>query len=68
VASVDDVPAVDVSAGVAAEVSAGAVLFIVAVGSVLVLGVALVSLDWAIAAPMPASRAAAAAATDSFFW
>ncbi len=70
------------AAGVAFDESVGAVLFSVLAGSVVagaalvslgmvcavpVVGVVLVSVDCATAAPMPASRAAAAATADNFF-
>ncbi len=73
--------AADVSVLVVVDVSVGAVLFSVLAGSdvvvVVLLGIVLVSagvvvvvvasVDWATAAPMPASRAAAAATADNFF-
>ena len=75
--------AADVSVVVVVDVSVGAVLLsvldgsdvvVVLLGAVLVsAGVAwvvvvvVVSVDWATAAPMPASRAAAAATADNFF-
>jgi hypothetical protein len=74
--------ATDVSVEGAVDVSVGAVLFSVAEGSVVVVlaGIAAVSagVDWVVvvvvvsvdcatAAPMPASRAAAAATADNFF-
>ena len=73
----------DMSVVVVVDVAAGAVLFSVAFGSVVLLDIVLVSagVDWVVvvdvvvvsvdcatAAPIPASRAAEAATADNFFW